>query len=130
MWAEPTFISALCEAGPSVGLPPCPFGAKQRRRLWNRSCADSAPVRRAILRGWRSCAEGSLPQTALLCGGQSSADSAPVRRAILRGQRPLQMHDPYRLQPTQTAFLHGQYASTASEFYPDRHTVSRQECFK
>ena len=67
MWAEPTFISALCEAGLSGGHPLCTFGTKQRRRLLNRSFADSAPVRRAVF-----------------------ADGAPVRRAVLRGQRPRQ----------------------------------------
>ncbi len=101
MWAEPTFISALCEAGPSVGLPLCPFGAKQRRRIWNRSCADSAPVRRAILRGWRSCAESSLPQTVLLCGEQSCADSALYRCLIFTDYKQYRQHSSTNSMPVQ-----------------------------
>ena len=89
-----------------------------------------APHLEPVLRGQRSCAEGNPSRMALLCREQSSADGAPVRRAVLRGQRPLQMLDIYRLQAIQTALLHEQYAGTASDFYPTRHTVSRQECFK
>ena len=76
MWAEPTSISALCEAGLSRGHPLCAIRRK----------AKALPLE-PVLRGQRSCAESSLTQTVLLCGGQSCTAGAPVRRAVLSGRR-------------------------------------------
>ena len=80
MWAEPTFISALCEAGMSSGHPLCTFRRK----------AKALPLN-PILRGWRSYAEGSPARTAVLSGRDHAMEgkalplqSDPARIVVLR----------------------------------------------
>ena len=55
MWAEPTFISALCEAGLSAGHP-----LRLSGRIKGAAFGTGPP-------GQSSCAENGLTQTAFLC---------------------------------------------------------------